>query len=58
MEWSGKTNFGAAKEVPFIVDGKEAGLLKTYEQLSFLKVGLSCIITTVVLWFYWFSYSM
>ncbi|KAL9290914.1 Serine carboxypeptidase-like 49 [Arabidopsis thaliana] len=38
MEWSGKTNFGAAKEVPFIVDGKEAGLLKTYEQLSFLKV--------------------
>ncbi|EFH61052.1 predicted protein [Arabidopsis lyrata subsp. lyrata] len=38
MEWSGKTNFGAAEQVPFMVDGKEAGLLKTYEQLSFLKV--------------------
>lgn len=49
MEWSGKTNFGAAGEVPFMVDGKEAGLLKTYEQLSFLKVGLSYIITTVFL---------
>ncbi|KAL1187819.1 Serine carboxypeptidase-like 49 [Cardamine amara subsp. amara] len=38
MEWSGKTNFGAAEEVPFVVDGKEAGSLKTYQQLSFLKV--------------------
>ncbi|XP_010486643.1 PREDICTED: serine carboxypeptidase-like 49 [Camelina sativa] len=38
MDWSGKTNFGAAEAVPFMVDGKEAGSLKTYEQLSFLKV--------------------
>ncbi|KAG5398907.1 hypothetical protein IGI04_020721 [Brassica rapa subsp. trilocularis] len=38
MEWSGKENFKAAKEVPFVVDGKEAGKVKSYEQLSFLKV--------------------
>ncbi|EOA32583.1 hypothetical protein CARUB_v10015873mg [Capsella rubella] len=38
MDWSGKTNFGAAEVVPFLVDGKDAGSLKTYEQLSFLKV--------------------
>ncbi|CAH8339326.1 unnamed protein product [Eruca vesicaria subsp. sativa] len=38
MEWSGKENFKAAKEVPFMVDGKEAGKLKSYGQLSFLKV--------------------
>lgn len=40
MEWSGKENFKAAKEVPFVVDGKEAGKVKSYEQLSFLKVRL------------------
>ncbi|CAF2126983.1 unnamed protein product [Brassica napus] len=38
MEWSGKENFKASKEVPFLVDGKEAGKLKSYGQLSFLKV--------------------
>lgn len=43
MEWSGKENFGEAKEVPFVVDGKEAGSLKSYGQLSFLKVGFSYI---------------
>ncbi|ESQ49023.1 hypothetical protein EUTSA_v10020509mg [Eutrema salsugineum] len=38
MEWSGKESFKASKEVPFVVDGKEAGLLKSNGQLSFLKV--------------------
>ncbi|CAN8270071.1 unnamed protein product [Cochlearia groenlandica] len=38
MEWSGKESFVASEEVPFVVDGKEAGSLKSYGQLSFLKV--------------------
>ncbi|KAH0904987.1 LOW QUALITY PROTEIN: hypothetical protein HID58_044490 [Brassica napus] len=38
MEWSGQENFKATNEVPFVVDGKEAGKLKSYGQLSFLKV--------------------
>lgn len=58
MEWSGKTNFGEAEEVPFVVDGKEAGSLKSYEQLSFLKVGLSYMINNNSLSvFCWFSHS-
>ena len=40
MEWSGQENFKATNEVPFVVDGKEAGKLKSYGQLSFLKVKL------------------
>lgn len=43
MEWSGKESFKATKEVPFVVDGKEAGSLKSFGQLSFLKVGFSYI---------------
>ncbi|CAA7059971.1 unnamed protein product [Microthlaspi erraticum] len=38
MEWSGKESFKATKAVPFLVDGKEAGSLKSFGQLSFLKV--------------------
>ncbi|XP_024969566.1 serine carboxypeptidase-like [Cynara cardunculus var. scolymus] len=38
MEWSGTKEFGAASEVPFEVSGSEAGLLKSYGPLSFLKV--------------------
>ncbi|CAH8356401.1 unnamed protein product [Eruca vesicaria subsp. sativa] len=38
MEWSGKESFQASDEVPFVVDGEEAGKLKSYGQLSFLKV--------------------
>ncbi|XP_031483161.1 serine carboxypeptidase-like [Nymphaea colorata] len=38
MEWSGHQNFVASPTVPFTVDGSEAGLLKTYGNLSFLKV--------------------
>ncbi|KAG9136611.1 hypothetical protein Leryth_020278 [Lithospermum erythrorhizon] len=38
MEWFGQKDFGASPEVPFEVDGSEAGLLKSYGPLSFLKV--------------------
>ncbi|KAM0894558.1 hypothetical protein ACQ4PT_024392 [Festuca glaucescens] len=38
MEWSGKKAFGDSAEKPFTVDGQEAGVLKSYGPLSFLKV--------------------
>lgn len=38
MEWSGQHEFVSAPEVPFTVDGAEAGVLKTHGPLSFLKV--------------------
>ncbi|KAK7277270.1 hypothetical protein RIF29_18421 [Crotalaria pallida] len=38
MKWSGQKEFVASPEVPFVVDGSEAGLLKNYGPLSFLKV--------------------
>ncbi|KAF6140298.1 hypothetical protein GIB67_000346, partial [Kingdonia uniflora] len=38
MEWSGQQEFVASDSVPFLVDGAEAGELKTYGPLSFLKV--------------------
>lgn len=38
MNWSGQKDFGSAKNVPFLVDGKEAGLLKNHGPLTFLKV--------------------
>jgi hypothetical protein len=38
MEWSGQKDFVASPEVPFTVDDSEAGLLKNYGPLSFLKV--------------------
>lgn len=38
MEWSGQKEFVSSPEVPFTVDDSEAGLLKTYGPLSFLKV--------------------
>ncbi|KAF7820179.1 serine carboxypeptidase-like [Senna tora] len=38
MEWSGQKEFVASPEVPFVVDGSEAGLLKSHGSLSFLKV--------------------
>ncbi|MCL7028626.1 hypothetical protein MKW94_000722 [Papaver nudicaule] len=38
MEWSGRQKYVASPNVPFVVDGAEAGLLKTYGPLSFLKV--------------------
>ncbi|KAL9280319.1 Serine carboxypeptidase-like 47 [Arabidopsis thaliana] len=38
MNWSGQKGFGSAKNVPFLVDGKEAGLLKNHGPLTFLKV--------------------
>jgi len=38
MEWSGQKEFATSLEVPFVVDGSEAGLLKRYGPLTFLKV--------------------
>ncbi|CAH2072119.1 unnamed protein product [Thlaspi arvense] len=38
MKWSGQKDFGSAKTVPFLVDGKEAGLMKNHGPLTFLKV--------------------
>ncbi|KAK8496176.1 hypothetical protein V6N11_056995 [Hibiscus sabdariffa] len=38
MTWSGQKEFGAAPTVPFVVDGVEAGQLKSHGPLSFLKV--------------------
>ncbi|KAJ4907960.1 Serine carboxypeptidase-like 47 [Raphanus sativus] len=38
MNWSGQKDFGSAKTVPFLVDGKEAGLMKNHGPLTFLKV--------------------
>ncbi|XP_010243256.1 PREDICTED: serine carboxypeptidase-like [Nelumbo nucifera] len=38
MEWSGQKAFVASPTVPFLVNGTEAGQLKSYGPLSFLKV--------------------
>ncbi|GLT70165.1 hypothetical protein SLA2020_422620 [Shorea laevis] len=38
MEWSGQKDFVASPEVSFVVDGSEAGILKTHGPLGFLKV--------------------
>ncbi|KAF3454922.1 hypothetical protein FNV43_RR05370 [Rhamnella rubrinervis] len=38
MQWSGQKKFNDSPTVPFQVDGAEAGQLKTYGPLSFLKV--------------------
>ncbi|XP_020600228.1 serine carboxypeptidase-like [Phalaenopsis equestris] len=38
MEWSGQQAFTSSPEKPFIVDGKQAGELKSHGPLSFLKV--------------------
>uniref|UniRef100_A0A0A0LSB6 Serine carboxypeptidase n=1 Tax=Cucumis sativus TaxID=3659 RepID=A0A0A0LSB6_CUCSA len=38
MNWSGQKAFAASQIVPFLVDGKEAGLLKTHGPLAFIKV--------------------
>ncbi|KAF9676641.1 hypothetical protein SADUNF_Sadunf08G0024100 [Salix dunnii] len=38
MEWPGQKEFVASPEVPFEVSGSEAGVLKSYGPLTFLKV--------------------
>lgn len=38
MEWSGQQGFNSSEEISFSVDGKEAGVLKSYGALNFLKV--------------------
>ena len=44
MAWSGQKDFGASATVPFLVDGAEAGLLKSHGPLTFLKVCISLCI--------------
>lgn len=41
MQWSGQKKFEDSPTVPFQVEGAEAGQLKTYGPLSFLKVYFS-----------------
>lgn len=48
MEWSGQKSFVNSPEVPFEVDGSEAGVLKTQGPLSFLKVRLTFLKTSYV----------
>lgn len=38
MEWSGQQDFASSPEIPFTVDSAEAGILKSFGPLSFLKV--------------------
>ncbi|XP_072982119.1 serine carboxypeptidase-like [Typha latifolia] len=38
MEWSGQQDFVSSSELPFLVDGTKAGILKSHGPLSFLKV--------------------
>ncbi|TVU33666.1 hypothetical protein EJB05_25498 [Eragrostis curvula] len=38
MEWSGQKDFVSSHEQSFVVDGTEAGVLKSHGPLSFLKV--------------------
>ncbi|KAM7279888.1 hypothetical protein ACFE04_007022 [Oxalis oulophora] len=38
MKWSGQKDFGAAKNVSLVVDGSEAGVMRSYGPLTFLKV--------------------
>ncbi|GKA58472.1 serine carboxypeptidase-like protein [Tanacetum coccineum] len=38
MPWSGQKEFVAASNVSFIIEGKEAGILKNHGPLTFLKV--------------------
>ncbi|XP_066321011.1 serine carboxypeptidase 3-like [Miscanthus floridulus] len=38
MEWSGQKDFVSSSDLSFVVDGAEAGVLKSHGPLSFLKV--------------------
>lgn len=40
MQWSGQRGFGDSSDIPFLVEGSEAGMLKNYGPLTFLKVYL------------------
>lgn len=42
MVWSGQKEFGEASMVSFMVDGKEAGEMKSHGPLTFLKVCVIC----------------
>ncbi|KAL2328558.1 hypothetical protein Fmac_021985 [Flemingia macrophylla] len=38
MEWSGQNAFGTSPTMKFVVDGTEAGFLKSYGPLTFLRI--------------------
>lgn len=38
MSWSGQKDFVAALNTSFLVDGKEAGIIKNHGPLTFIKV--------------------
>jgi len=40
MEWSGQKDFVSSSDSSFVVDGAEAGVLKSHGPLSFLKVAI------------------
>jgi len=40
MEWSGQKDFVSSSDLSFVVDGAEAGVLKSHGPLSFLKVAI------------------
>lgn len=50
MEWSGQKSFVASPELPFEVDGSEAGVLRSHGPLAFLKVSLSSSLSHPGLW--------
>ena len=54
MEWSGQKQFGASGTVPFLVDGAEAGTLKSHGPLAFLKVcAQGCLLLILTLIHFW-----
>lgn len=48
MGWSGQRGFAGSPTVQFLVDGAQAGLLKSYGPLSFLKVCASRVYDLVL----------
>jgi cathepsin A (carboxypeptidase C) len=38
LDWSGKNNFNSTRDVPWTVNNKEAGLVRSYGGFTFLKV--------------------
>jgi len=38
LDWSGKSGFNAALDKPWVVNGKQAGIVRSYEGFTFLQV--------------------
>ena len=50
MNWSGQQDFETASLVEFLVDGKEAGLLKNHGPLTFLMVSVYVYINSICIY--------